>query len=97
MKKLILILLFIPFVAFGQDDIKQGLVIDYYESGAVKSKGNYVDGKLQGNYIPYYENGELQSKVNYVDGIEQGEVIEYYENGEIKEIKNYKDGELIEN
>ena len=95
MKKLILILLFIPFVAFGQDDIKQGLVIDYYESGAVKSKGNYVDGKLQGNYIPYYENGELQSKVNYVDGIEQGEVIEYYENGEIKEIKNYKDGQLL--
>ena len=41
MKKLIL-LLFIPLVSFGQTKF------EYYESGAVKSKENYVDGKLQG-------------------------------------------------
>ena len=51
--------LLISFSSFGQDDIKQGLVIDYYESGEVKSKVNYVEGKQQGEYLEYYENGEL--------------------------------------
>ena len=32
MKKLLLLLLFIPLMSFGQDDIKQGLVIDYYDN-----------------------------------------------------------------
>jgi antitoxin component YwqK of YwqJK toxin-antitoxin module len=47
--------LLISFSSFGQDDIKQGLVIEYYESGAVQSKVNYVDGKEQGECISYYE------------------------------------------
>ena len=34
--------LLISFSSFGQDDIKQGLVIDYYESGEVKNKVNYL-------------------------------------------------------
>ena len=53
MKKLLL-LLFIPLVSFGQEDIKQGLVTKYYESGEVSSKTNYVDGKRQGETIGYY-------------------------------------------
>ena len=40
--------LLISFSSFGQDDIKQGLVVKYYDNGAVKSKVNYVDGKKQG-------------------------------------------------
>ncbi|MDA9026571.1 nicotinic acid mononucleotide adenyltransferase, partial [Flavobacteriaceae bacterium] len=51
--------LLISFSSFGQDDIKQGLVTEYYESGAVQSKGNYVDGELQGEYIWYYESGAV--------------------------------------
>ena len=50
--------LLVSFNSFGQDDIKQGLVINYYESGAVKDKVNYVDGKEQGEAIGYYEIGE---------------------------------------
>jgi antitoxin component YwqK of YwqJK toxin-antitoxin module len=49
MKKLFYTLvLLISFSSFGQDDIKQGEYISYYESGAVQSKGNFVDGKRQG-------------------------------------------------
>jgi len=42
MKKYLLLLLFIPLMSFGQTKF------EYYESGAIKTKQNYVDGKLQG-------------------------------------------------
>ena len=60
--------LLVSFSSFGQDDIKQGLVIDYYESGEVKTKANFVDGKVQGEVIEYYENGEIKEIKNYKDG-----------------------------
>ena len=60
--------LLISFSSFGQDDIKKGLVINYYESGGVQSKGNYVDGKAQGEFITYYESGEIKETKNYKDG-----------------------------
>ena len=85
MKKILFVLaLLISFSSFGQDDIKQGLVTEYYESGEVKTKVNYVDGKQQGEFIGYYESGAVGEKGNFVDGLAQGE------------FKNYKDGELIE-
>ena len=61
MKKLIL-LLFIPLVSFGQTKF------EYYESGAVKSKENYVDGIKDGKRIRYNKSGEVIDEVNYVDG-----------------------------
>ena len=85
MKKLIL-LLFIPLVSFGQTKF------EYYESGAVKSKENYVDGKLQGEIISYYESGALRIKANTVDDKLQGEAISYYESGAVKRKTNYVDG-----
>ena len=46
--------LLVSFSSFGQEDIKQGLVTKYLESGEVISKTNYVDGKRQGETIIYY-------------------------------------------
>ena len=85
MKKLIL-LLFIPLVSFGQTKF------EYYESGAVKSKENYVDGKLQGEMIMYYESGVVKAKGNYVDGIKNGKRIRYNKSGEVVDEVNYVDG-----
>ena len=97
MKNLLFTLaLLISFVSFGQDDIKQGLVIDYYESGGVRQKGNYVDGKAQGEYIVYYESGGVSQKGNFVDGKRHGEEIFYYKSGEIKEMNFYDGGWLID-
>ena len=74
MKNLLFTLaLLISFVSFGQDDIKQGLVIDYYESGGVSQKGNFVDGKRHGEEIFYYKSGEIK-EMNFYDG---GWLIDY--------------------
>ena len=55
MKKLLLLsALLVSFSSFGQEDIKQGLVTKYLESGEVISKTNYVDGKRQGERLIYY-------------------------------------------
>ena len=64
---LFIIALLISFNSFGQD-VKQGLVTEYYESGEVESKVNYVDGKEQGESIWYYKSGEIKEIKNYKDG-----------------------------
>jgi len=69
MKKLILLLLFIPLVSFGQ--VINEEVKTYYESGGLKSITNYVDGLKQGEWKYYYESGELEFTTNYVDGVKQ--------------------------
>ena len=45
MKKLLLLLLFIPLVSFGQ--VKNGEIKTYYDSGELESTRNYVDGVEQ--------------------------------------------------
>ena len=50
--------LLVSFSSFGQEDIKQGLVINYFKSGEVQKKSKWVDGKVQGEYIEYYESGD---------------------------------------
>ena len=70
--------LLISFSSFGQEDIKQGLVIKYFKSGEVMSKVNYVDGKKQGESMTYYASGEVKKKGNYIDGKLQGEHFWYF-------------------
>tara|TARA_B110000879_G_C10929206_1_gene415250 strand:- start:505 stop:714 length:210 start_codon:yes stop_codon:yes gene_type:complete len=69
MKKLLLLLLFIPLVSFGQ--VKNGLYSSYYESGEIESTVNYVNDLRQGETKYYNIQGELLSTVNFVDGIKQ--------------------------
>jgi len=45
MKKLLLLLLFIPHVSFGQ--VKNGEYNTYYKSGELEVTANYVDGVKQ--------------------------------------------------
>ena len=61
MKKLCYtILLLLPFIGVGQSTED----IQYYESGEVKYKANYVDGKLQGELLQYNLNGEIEKNEN---------------------------------
>ena len=86
MKKLLILLLFIPLVSFGQTKF------EYYESGAVKGKSNWFGGKLQGEMILYYESGTIRAKGNYVDGIKDGKRIRYNKSGKVVDEVNYVDG-----
>ena len=67
MKKLLLLLLFIPLVSIGQN----GEWKEYYNSGELLRTENYVDGLKQGEWKWYYKSGKLEYTRNYVDGVEQ--------------------------
>ena len=73
-----------------------GEYIDYWENEILKSKANYVDGKLQGEYIEYYNTiaNDVNIRKNYEDGKLQGEYIEYWTNENLKSKANYVDGKL---
>ena len=67
MKKLILLLLFIPLVSCQDVEVRK----TYYDSGELESTVNYVDDLRQGEYKFYYESGELEVTGNYEDGVKQ--------------------------
>jgi antitoxin component YwqK of YwqJK toxin-antitoxin module len=53
---------------YDMDGRKQGLWEDYYDSGNLYSKGNYINGKEEGIWEFYYSKGNLCSKASYVNG-----------------------------
>ena len=63
--------------------------IEYFESGKVKRKSNYVDGSLCDEYTEYYENGKVYKNGSYTGGKKSGEWITYHENGKKDEWINY--------
>jgi antitoxin component YwqK of YwqJK toxin-antitoxin module len=89
MKKILLILLTIPLIGFGQKEVKK----TYYDNGQLKWYFTYLNGFPDGIQKEYYENGQLESegqyKDRYITGIWKG----YYENGQLKYEGNYTDGE----
>ena len=88
MKKLILLLLFIPLVSCQNGEVRK----TYYDSGELQYTVNYVDGLKNGEYKFYWESGELKRIGNYVDGLEQGEWKWYYKSGKLEYTRNYVDG-----
>jgi antitoxin component YwqK of YwqJK toxin-antitoxin module len=65
MKKLILLLLFIPLVSCQNGEVRK----TYYESGELESTVYYWDGVMEGEWKGYYKSGELLSTRNIEDGI----------------------------
>jgi TonB family protein len=59
-------------------------VIDYYRSGKVQMKGNFLDDsckKRQGEFLWYDENGKLSRENHFDDGKADGHQAYYYANG----------------
>jgi len=63
--------------------MKDGEHIEYYESGEIRYKYNYLGGKLNGENIYYYESGKIYSKCFYIDGDLNCEYISYFKDGEL--------------
>ena len=53
----------------GEND---GLLVEYYESGVVKSKGHWEDGYLEGEVAYYFENGDIKERSFYKNGLLDG-------------------------
>ena len=88
MKKLLLILICLPMIGFGQNDIEK----TYYENGNLKSEITTNNGISDGLSKLYYESGELRTKGFFKHGIEHSIWSSYYENGKLKIEAEWKDG-----
>ena len=64
MKKLLLLLIFVPLIGLGLTEYKK----EYYENGQLKEEGNWKDGERDGFQNRYYKNGQLESEGNFKDG-----------------------------
>jgi len=96
MKNLLFILLFIPFIGFGQRIIIPVLAnvniqekVNYWENGQKLSEVQYFNEKRDGSCKYWYKNGQLMSSGLYKNGKMYGPFITYYENGQIQSQGNY--------
>jgi antitoxin component YwqK of YwqJK toxin-antitoxin module len=78
-----------------ENDWKEGLQKEYYESGKLKIEGSYKNHKREGILKIYHENGELGWEENYINNELEELAKEYYKNGEYRYIDTYKDGKKI--
>ena len=69
-----------------------GILVEYFENGQLKQKGNHKDGEQDGSYETYDENGQLKQKGNHKDGEWVGLLETYHENGQLELKGNLKDG-----
>lgn len=67
-----------------------GPAADYYDSGKVKFRGQYLGGKKVGEWLFYHESGKLQAEGSYYDGLKLGKWIIYHRNGSKKSEGDYK-------
>ena len=69
-----------------------GSILEFYENGHPKLKGQFKDSLKDGEFLYYSEKGMLMKKVNYLDDQVDGEIVEYYKNGIIRRKSRYING-----
>lgn len=74
---------------------KQGLWINYDDSGRVSSYDTYVNDSLTGETFGYFEDGTISSKGVLKNGQREGEWILYYGKDRIAEKGSYHIGNKI--
>tara|TARA_B100000963_G_scaffold361712_1_gene398867 strand:+ start:7785 stop:8390 length:606 start_codon:yes stop_codon:yes gene_type:complete len=71
-----------------------GLYVEYYSSGSIKSLSNFKNGILDGKYSKFYENDLLMEEFHYKNGLMEGERILNWGNGNLKEKNFFKRGAM---
>ena len=71
---------------------RQGPWKEFYDSGVLKSAGNYKNGTRQGSWIFYYENGKEEQKGDYHNGKPDGNWKWTYANGQTWRTEVFYDG-----
>ena len=74
-----------------KDNMKQGVWISYFPSGAVKSKITFKDNRPEGYAVTYFENGNVQEEGNWSNNRWTGPYKLRYENGTIQHEFTYND------
>jgi antitoxin component YwqK of YwqJK toxin-antitoxin module len=112
-KVMIAAVLLVSGFSFAQEITPKFEVIDqmvkatyFYENGAVKQQGMYLDGKLHGKWVAYNEDGTKQSLGEFNNGTKVGKWFFWNENtlsevdfndNRIAEVKKWSKDALVNN
>src|SRR5689334_12805504 len=67
---------------------REGMGIDYFQTGKIKAKSFWKNGKMDGEQLNYYENGNLRQVSQYKEGVPLREE-DYTEDGFLEEKRVY--------
>lgn len=83
----------LSYVKYNDTSALHGKSKAFYESGQIKSIGEYFDGLYNGPWSTYHENGQLKSHGTYERGNKTGTWKYFHENGALEVEGTYdKDG-----
>ena len=94
MKKLLFILIFIPIISFGQENVLNIETIKDEYIKVIAGITYYNEKPYTGVFYRNYKNGQLRRKETYKSSKRNGLFEQYYETGELEYKGNYKDNEL---
>jgi len=83
-------------ITVNNNDKSDGSAKLYYESGKLRTKGFFKEGKEHSIWSIYYENGKLKIESEWNDGNPNGTWKYYDEKGQLIKISEYLNCELIE-
>ncbi|MEI6347773.1 MAG: TonB family protein [Bacteroidota bacterium] len=75
--------------------IKNGQFMIYYETGAIKSRCNFVNNNIQGEGIEYHKNGTPQEISNFELNLKHGISTEFMDDSTLVVTRTYDKGKLI--
>lgn len=70
--------------------LRHGCMTTYYESGAKKSEGEFVDGLPHGPHIEWYESGLKKHEKHYHQGLLHGDVKWWFDTGQLRTSLHYE-------
>ncbi len=71
-----------------------GQAVDYYQTGQIKKRINYLNGEKDRFYYLYFPNGQIKMKVSFIRGKEDGNYLSFWSNGTIEVKGLFKDGKF---
>ena len=79
---------------------RKGSWKEYFISGELRAKGNYLNNHKSGTWIYYFKNGSIEQEGEFILGLPDGLWLWYYESGELLREESYfngrEDGKMIE-
>ncbi len=74
-----------------KEDKIEGEYLQYYNTGELMTKKNFVNGKEDGKAVTYYETGELKEVQFYLNGKVNGNDTVFYKSGKKRYTSQYSD------
>ena len=77
------------------DGLIDGITLEWFANGQLKSLGHYEEGKKNGLFITWHENGQWASGVIYKEDQPAGLTMEKKADGSILQELLYRDGKIL--